>query len=93
MELMLIFDWNSSQLDEDEWMTDVRLALLGFDCRRRISVATQGGWHTQPIQGFTLPRSSSLPLSLSRIWTPSRPSGLTAAPWDLRSLGAWYFGN
>jgi len=28
MELMLMFDWNSSQPDEDEWTTDARLALF-----------------------------------------------------------------
>jgi len=73
MELMLMFDWNSSQLYEDEWMTDTRSALLFFDCRRRISAAPQGGCHTQPIQDFRLPRFLSLSLSLPRIWTPNRP--------------------
>ena len=89
IELMLMFDWNNSQPDEDEWMADAHLALFVFDCRRRISAAPQGGWDTQPIQDLTLPRF----LSLSRIWTPNRPSDLTKAPCHQRPLGARYFGN
>jgi hypothetical protein len=61
----------TAPLYEDEWMTDVRsfALIVAVEAQRR-----RWADETSSRSGMSLPQFLSLSLSLSRIWTPNRPS-------------------